>query len=102
MTVDELEAVIAEQEAKLREITELNEELTKATHHGNGEVIRNWMRAYGKVMDQLEETEEQLRKAQVSIGQAYRAGYQAGATAGPDALDHVEVHLNKWLLEAMR
>jgi hypothetical protein len=37
-----------------------------------------------------------------SVELAYRAGYQDGVTAGPDALDHVEVHLNKWLLEAMR
>jgi hypothetical protein len=84
------------------------------THSGNGEVIKNWMKAHGKAMDRLEETEEKLRKAQIALNtyehnaplieeRAYRIGYRDGATAvntvGEDALDHVEMHLKKWMEE---
>jgi len=98
------------------------------THSGNGEVLKNWSKAYNRAMDQLEAAEEKLRLEQVEnhalkkkceshleemvesksdnfelkieVEQAYRDGYNDGSTAvntvGPDALDHVEMHLKRW------
>jgi uncharacterized protein YllA (UPF0747 family) len=64
--------VIVRQNEQLREIAELNEELTRAINHGNGEVIRGWMQAHGKAMDKLEEAEEKIKELERKLAKADR------------------------------
>jgi hypothetical protein len=68
MTKDELIAYwMNKHSMQADEINRLQSVIEDLTHHGNGEVIRNWSKAYNRAMDQLEATEEKLRQERVKV-----------------------------------